>query len=195
LGDITKNLSFYEFKPKNSPKAWVPNSIYQKMMIINLAENLQIVRDKMPTGSYMKVTSGVRLLSDYSRLKSAGYNPSETSDHNCGVSIPLRKDTDKFKKFGETYNFSIGAADIVPIGMSVLDLFKLSFRLIKEGMCNFGQVIYESNPKNGSEWIHYGNDPADFFSKKIVKLINRQKFLQSLDGGKTYTVVTNINHL
>ena len=162
------------------------------MLIVNLAENLQIVRDKMPTGSYMKITSGVRLLSDYDRLRASGYNPSKTSDHNCGVSIPLINGTKKFKKFGETYNFAIGAADIVSIGMSTWDLFKLSFRLTKEGMCNFGQIIYEKNPTNGSEWVHYGNDLEPFYSKKIINMIGRGKFMKSIDGGKTYSVIEYI---
>ena len=192
MSDLTKNFSFSEFRPKNSPSTWTPNSIYQKMLIVNLAENLQIVRDKMPTGSYMKITSGVRLLSDYDRLRASGYNPSKTSDHNCGVSIPLINGTKKFKKFGETYNFAIGAADIVSIGMSTWDLFKLSFRLTKEGVCNFGQIIYEKNPTNGSEWVHYGNNLENFYSKKIIDMIGRQKFMKSIDGGTSYSIVNSI---
>jgi len=193
LGDITKNFSFYEFKPKNEPKSWKPNSYYQKMLITTLAKNLQIIRNKLPSGSYMKVTSGVRLLSDYERLKAAGYRPSKTSDHNCGVAIKLKPDTFKFKKFGETYNFSVGAADIVSVGMSVWDLFKLSFRLTKESMCDFGQIIYEKIPGTEIEWIHYGNSLKHFFSSHIIKMISRQKFLKSLDGGKTYEIIDNIN--
>lgn len=192
MGDITPNFSYYEFRPKGQPTSWAPNSEYQKILIDKLALNLQIVKSEMPKNSYMKITSGVRLLSDYNRLIDSGYKPSKTSDHNFGVSIPLEKGDKKILKFGETYNFAVGASDIVPVGMKVWDLFKLSFRLIKEQMCDFGQVIYEKNPKNGSEWIHYGNNPSDFFSKEIIKLIDRKKFLQSTDGGNSYSIINNI---
>ena len=135
MGDITKNFSFYEFRPKGTPKTWVPNSDYQRMLIIELAKNLQVIRNAMPSGAFMEITNGVRLFSDYERLVAAGYRPSKTSDHNCGVAIPIDPNNpDKFKKYGETYNFATGAADTFPHGMGVWDLFKLSFRLVKEGM-------------------------------------------------------------
>ena len=173
MGDITKNFSFYEYRPKGQPKSWKPSSLYQKTLITNLAENQQVIRNELPSGAYMKITSGVRTLADYDRLINAGYNPSKTSDHNCGVSIPLKP-------------------DVVSPGMSIWDLFKLSFRLTKEGMCDFGQIIYEKNPANGSEWIHYGNSLKSLFSEQIVEMIGRQKFMQSLDGGRTYSIVNSI---
>lgn len=192
MGDITKNFSFYEFRPKGQPKTWKPNSFYQKILLENLAKNLQVIRNHTPEGSYMKITSGVRLLSDYERLRNKGYYPSKTSDHNCGVSIKLDKGSHKFKKFGETYNFSIGAADVVPVNLKVWDLFKLSFRLTKESMCDFGQIIYERNPLNGSEWVHYGNSLKPFFNKKIIDLIAKIQFMKSIDGGKSYSIVNSI---
>ena len=140
----------------------------------------------------MKVTSGVRVLSDYERLILAGYKPSKTSDHNCGVSIPLEPGTKKFKKFGETYNFAVGASDIFPVGMGVWDLFKLSFRLTKEGMCDFGQIIYEKNPEDGKEWVHYGGSLKELFTEEVIKMINRHKFMKSIDGGRSYSIVNNI---
>ena len=192
MGDITQNFSFYEFRPNGQPSSWKPNSEYQRMLIIELAKNLQVVRSAMPSGAFMRVTSGVRLLNDYKRLITAGYRPSKTSDHNCGIAVPLDPSKSKFKKYGETYNFAVGASDVVPNGMSVWDLFKLSFRLVKESMCNFGQVIYEKNPSDGSEWVHYGNALEPFFSDKIIKMIGRQRFRKSTDGGITYSIVNNI---
>ena len=191
MGNITKNFSYNEFKPKLADNSWLPNGEYQKLLIDTLAKNLQIIRNNVPKGVTMKITSGVRTLSDYYRLVEAGYNPSKTSDHYCGTSVPLKPDDKKYKKFGETYNFAVGAGDIVSTGMKIWDLFKLSYRLVKEGMCDFGQVIYEKN-NNGKEWIHYGNSLKGLFSKTIIDFIARDKFMKSIDGGKTYTVVNSI---
>ncbi len=192
MGDITKNFSNYEFRPKESPRSWSPDNKYQRILLRILVENLQIIRNEIPPGASMGVTSGVRSLSDFDRLTLSGYKPSKTSDHNFGSSIRLDCNNRKFKTFGSTYNFSIGACDIVPTRISAWDLFKLSFRIVKEGMCNFGQIIYERNPSKGWEWVHYGNDPSEFFSEEIVKMINRQKFMKSIDGGETYSIVSSI---
>jgi hypothetical protein len=192
MGDITKNFSYYEFGPKGSPKAWIPTSQYQKILLDSLANNLQVIRSEIPEGSYMRITSGVRTLSDYNRLKNQGYRPSKTSDHNCGVSIPLASHTNKFKIFGETYNFAVGAADIQPIGISTKELFNLSVRLTQGGKCDFGQIIYEYDPSSKQEWIHYGGSLKELFSEIIIDMINRDKFLKSVDGGRTYQIATSV---
>jgi len=192
MGDITKNFSYYEFRPHGTPKSWLPTSEYQKLLVDTLAENLQTVRSEMPSDSWMKITSGVRTLSDYQRLKNAGYKPSKTSDHNFGVSIPLDKHTSKYKKFGDTYNFSVGAVDVQPSGMSTKDLFNLSVKLVQGNQCDFGQVIYEYDPNTGAEWVHYGNSLAELFTYVIVDMINRTQFMKTLDGGRTYQICTSV---
>jgi len=192
MGDITKNFSYYEFRPNGSTKSWMPSSEYQKILLNELAENLQVIRSELPDGCYMEVTSGVRGLDDYNRLKKLGYKPSKTSDHNCGVSIPLPKHDRKYKKFGETYNFSVGAADIVPVGMPVTDLFNLSVKLTQGGKCDFGQVIYEKDPNSGKEWVHYGNSLKDLFAPQIIDMINRTQFMKTLNGGRNYEIATSV---
>jgi len=193
LGDITDNFSYYEFRPKGKPKTWKPGSEYRKLLLKNLATNLQVVRSKMPKGSWMVVTSGVRMGSDYSRLKKAGYNPSKTSDHYAGAAIPLHPSHYKYKKFGETYNFAVGAADIVPRNMSVWDLFAMAVRLNKEGLCDFGQIIYEKtpnkNPRKVKEWVHFGGSLDGLFTDKVIRLISRTKYMKTTNGGKNYSVV------
>lgn len=186
---ITENFSFWEFKPKNARKTWMPSSEYQKDMIRNLAESLQIVRSSMPRDAWMQITSGVRSADDFERLKKAGYHPSETSDHNFGYAVPLSKGTAKYKKYGPTYNFAIGAADVVPKGIKVTELFSIAMSRTKAGLCHFGQVIYEKNPSTGAEWVHFGADPRPFFSPHIIRFLNRVQFMQSLNGGKSYEVV------
>jgi len=191
MGDITKNFSYSEFRPKKATKSWMPTSEYQKLLIDELAENLQVVRSEMPSG-YMKITSGVRDKNDYERLKRLGYNPSRTSDHNCGLAIELPKHDRKYKKFGDTYNFAVGAADVVPVGMSAKELFNLSVKLVQGGKCNFGQVIYEKDPNSGAEWVHYGNSLKDLFAPQIIDMINRTQFMKTTDGGRTYSVSTSV---
>jgi len=190
MGDMTKNFSFYEFRPKNTKRTWQPSSEYRKMLLKELVTNLQVVRSKMPKGAYMKVTSGVRTKADYDRLIKQGYHPSKTSDHNFGSAIPLSPSSAKAKKYGLVYIFSVGAADIVPVGMSVWDLFKLAVQLTKAGRCRFGQVIYEKSGEK--EWVHFGVDPVAIFSPEVVKFMSRTKFMKSLDGGKSYSVVKKV---
>ena len=191
MGDITPNFSYYEFRPKGAPSSWYPESDYRKFLIDMLATNMQVVRNHVPSGG-IKITSGVRTLSDYDRLVSQGYKPSKTSDHYCGTAVPLKTSDKKYSKYGETYNFAVGAADGVPTKISARKLFEIAYRLVKEEMCKFGQVIYEENPKNGSEWVHFGNSLDYVFNFDIIKKIGRVQFMQSLDGGRTYTVVNSI---
>jgi len=183
---ITKNFSFYEFRPKGKPKSWMPANEFTKMLVTNLATNLQVVRSAMPRGDWIKITSGVRAPEDYDRLINAGYIPSTTSDHNFGNAVKLTINTIKYKKYGPTYNFSVGAADCISHTLNVHDLFLISCELVKRNECRFGQVIYEENPKTGAQWVHFGADPTYYFSEKIVNFMGKQPFLVSMDGGKSY---------
>ena len=192
MGDITRNFSYYEFRPYNAPKSWTPTSEYQKLLIDGLANNLQVVRSEMPPRCWMRITNSVRTLPDYTRLKNKGYNPSKTSDHNCGVSIPLAKHTRKYKIFGDTYNFAVGAADGQSVGMSIKDLFNLSVKLTQGGKCDFGQVIYEYDPNKGNEWVHYGGSLKGLFKDPIIDMINRTQFMKSVDGGRNYEICTSL---
>ena len=173
---ITPNFFYYEFRPK-------------ARLLQNLAQNLQIVRSAMPENTSLHITSGLRAPADFARLKKAGYNPSPTSDHNFGNAVPLKINTVKYKKYGPTYNFSVGAADSVPVEMETIDLFHLAIDLTKKKKCRFGQVIYEKNPATGAEWVHFGGDTEYVFSDEIVKFLNRIQFMESLDGGRSYKPV------
>lgn len=188
---ITKNFWFWEFRPKGTRKTWRPTSQYQEELIRNHAENLQIVRSGMPNNgkSSIQITSGVRAPRDFDRLVKLGYRPSTTSDHNYGYAVPLTKGTAKYKKYGPTYNFSIGATDCVPHGMKIEDFFGMAMTKTRAGLCHFGQVIYEYNPKTGTRWIHFGADPRPFFAPHLIHFLGRRQFLRSIDGGKTYQVV------
>lgn len=123
----------------------------------------------------IKVTSGYRSIEDYSRLKKAGYHPSETSDHYAGTPIPLAS--------GKMYFDSVGAADIIPaIGAEKAFNILLAKTDREKGIINlpigpviFGQMIFESDSVS-KHWIHISNPSP----------IKRQHVLVSLDGGKSY---------
>jgi hypothetical protein len=185
----SKNFYYYEYAPKGKDSKWMPETANLERMVATLAMNMQIVRDHMPSGSSISITSAIRSPEDTKRLIAAGYNPSATSDHNYGNPVPIKAGTDKAKKYGLVYAYSVGAADCVPGGgkISTLDMFKLCVSLNVEGKTSFGQVIYEKNPK-GSDWVHLGNDPSVILSDVMESFIGRQKYLQSFDNGKTYSI-------
>jgi len=184
---ITRNFSYYEYAPNSQGGNWFPCSEYQKCLIDEHAQNLQIVRDALPAKATMRITSGVRVESDTDRLRVNGYNPSTTSDHYFGYAPRIPVGSSKYNKYGPTFNFAIGAADVVPTVVSAFELFKIAVSLTSFGSCHFGQIIYEKH--GSSEWVHFGNDPRMFLSPSIVRFLGRSRFMQSLDGGKTYTSV------
>ncbi len=187
MGDITNNFSYYEFRPKGTPRTWKPEFKLQELMIIEMAENLQIVRNALP--QTMTINSGVRVPSDYNRLLLAGYYPSPTSDHFYANAVPIELTNTKRKLFGSYYSYSVGAAD-VKINGNYSDLFNLAIKLNIEEKVYFGQIILESSPR-GSMWIHFGNDPYKFFSAFMCPLITRTTYLTTTDGGKSYLKVSD----
>lgn len=177
---LSKNFSSSEFVEdyENQPlviKAQLPNLCQ---------EVLQPWRNTLEKP--VTVTSGVRTIEDLERLRKAGYNPSETSDHYCGVAVPLESPKKK-KKYGDFYTFSVGAADCVPAG-DVFEAFKLAVELTKEKIMRAGQVIYETNGA-GTEWIHISNTRTSLFSSKVsVALPLKLQFLVSKNYGKSYQI-------
>lgn len=173
---LTENFMLSEFcDPKNV-------NDYQVELLTVLANELQRVRNLLQNRKSgtkpvtIKITSGVRTKADITRLKKQGYNPSENSDHLCGLQpngLP-----------------TLGAADITVSNcrLSMKEIALYIKDAVEHDLAFFGQVIYEKNPKTGNEWIHLGNDPELIFSfaTNIASAIKRKKFLMSTDNGKTY---------
>ena len=171
---LAKNFSLSEFTKTDVTD-------YQLSLLKILAGELQKVRDFLQdfksgkSAVSISINSGLRTQADYDRLKKSGYNPSATSDHFCGLQLQGKP--------------TIGAADIAVKNCS-LTLREIASKIIeldKFGDVHFGQVIYETNPKTGSEWIHLGNDWTQIFHPDID--VSRTKYMQSLDNGKTYQAV------
>lgn len=175
--NLSKNFKLSEFTSDDQ-------SDYSIALLKLLASQLQIVRNNLQ--EYAKdrkkqvsisISSGVRTQADYDRLKKSGYNPSETSDHFCGLQLKCKP--------------TLGAADITVsnCSLSLHDIASMIICWNIEGYVNFGQIIFEYNPKTKSAWIHVGNDWNSIFASTFLKDfydINRKKYLMSLDNGKTY---------
>lgn len=175
--NLSKNFKLSEFTS-------VDQSDYSIALLKLLASQLQIVRNNLQ--EYAKdrkkqvsisISSGVRTQADYDRLKKSGYNPSETSDHFCGLQLKCKP--------------TLGAADITVsnCSLSLHDIASMIIYWNIEGYVNFGQIIFEYNPKTKFAWIHVGNDWNSIFASTFLKDfydINRKKYLMSLDNGKTY---------
>jgi len=189
---ITKNFSFWEFGPRGCAHNWVPDNEHQKMLVEDLALNLQKLRNEAnrirKANVSIYISSGIRSIADHYRLQGAGFNPAETSDHFFGVSVPVIKGGKHHLKFGDTYNFSVGAADCIISGMNTMAFSRMAMEEHREGVVQFGQIIYEKNPVKKSEWVHLSNAYGNYFSDRIVSWLNKTPFLQSLDGGISYQV-------
>lgn len=157
---------------------------YQANLIKVLAGQLEMVRYHLNMHPEFKrdknkdisisISSGIRTLEDYDRLKAKGYNPSKTSDHFCG------------NKPG-----TLGAADcsFSNLNIKLFDVFKFIARITNNGDVHFGQVLYESNPKTGSEWIHLSNDAQYLFKVPYLadSVTRKLKYGYSKDNGVTFT--------
>ena len=192
MGDITANFSYAEYRPRGEPLSWLPKTALRKHMIQHNASDLQVVRDHCPKWVSLVITSGVREPGDTQRLFAAGYRPSLTSDHNFGAPVPIPTTSRYFPICGPMYAMSVGAADVVPMGIdgfSARDLFVIAVDLLKQNIVHFGQVIYEEDPGRKKQWVHFGNDPRVVYSEAVCGMIRREKVMESLDGGRTYMSV------
>ncbi len=149
-----------------------------------------LVRQDVP----FTITSGLRTVEDSDRLKKAGYNPSEISDHDYGQPVELTS-PERRSKFGKFYSYSVGAVDFVPeFGAELLfDRLKQYFNRgthsidLSGGSIVVGQFILEKGER--SYWIHVSNPPSLFFNQPILGLLKRNCFLKSEDNGKSYQIV------
>lgn len=183
--DLNQKLTA-NFKLKEFTKSDVND--YQLIMLKVLAQQLEEVRTHFNINNNFKkdkskavsitITSGVRTQADYERLKSKGYNPSQNSDHFCGYQ-PGNKPT-------------FGAADIIinNLSISLFDAFKEIAKFANSNAWHFGQVLYESNPKTKSEWIHLSNDPdwlfSSFYMQDYLRNCRNLKIGYSNDNGVTF---------
>ena len=170
----------------------------QLYMLRNLCSVLECIRtflsQELEQPVPMKVSSGIRLPSDINRLRKAGYNPSETSDHLFGNIVKLRSKV-KIKMYGKYYTYSVGACDIVPL-CGAEEAFNLMIPHFNRqtgevnlpgGTIRVGQIILE---KRNTFWLHISNPPELMYSDQLVaQYFNRKHFLKSLDNGGSYVNV------
>lgn len=143
----------------------------------------------------IKVVSGVRTRGDYDRLIKQGYHPSETSDHFFGETVPLSRAT-KIQRFGPTYSYSVGAADIMPACSAeeafsrMRQYFRPATGIVELPNMNvkIGQLILE---RSKTYWLHVSNPATLVYSEIFAdRYLKKAPFLMSLDNGKSYQPVT-----
>ena len=191
---ITPHFLLSEFVPRGN----VTLTGIQYFMLHNLCNNLEVIRDflskEFGRTISIKINNGVRMPSDNNRLRNAGFNPSETSDHLFGNMIKLRR-PGNIKKFGLYYTYSVGAADIDPAcgALEAWEAIKPYFTR-KTGIVTLpgqhikiGQMILE---KRNSHWIHISNPPELIYSPEMVAaFLKRVHFLQSNNNGRSCETV------
>ena len=142
----------------------------QVQMATNLHNNILVPMLPLAGGSFTLV-SGARDHDDILRLVTAGYNPSQTSDHLFGDPEP-----------------TAGAGDVIPVvGPEAFFAYVKAHTDRAHGTITLpdgkkvtvGQCIYE---KNRTSWIHLSNPRRMFFPDAAGKTT----LLQSFDNGRTY---------
>lgn len=186
---LSKNFWLKEFTKLPEPSI-TPIQIY---LLKSLCEDvLQPIRNFL--GCRIKVTSGLRTAKDRARLKAAGYNVSETSDHDFGETVPLSR-TSKIARFGGFYSYSVGAGDIMPVCGAEAAFWKLRQYFnpltgelnLPEQIIKVGQLILEHGR---GYWIHTSNPATLIYSEVFAqKFLKKSPFLISLDNGRTYQSV------
>jgi hypothetical protein len=187
---ISEHFTLSEFTSKDV-ESILP---IQWFMIQHLCENILEPLRRFADCEF-KITSGMREKEDVERLIKSGYRPSETSDHDYGRTVEV-ENPHKRAKFGPTYNYSVGAVDIVP-KCGALELFNklkplfvqpdiIKLPLSCGGDIQIGQLILE---RNKSYWLHISNPPGLFHKEPILELIKRPHFLRSMDNGNSYEKV------
>lgn len=155
----------------------------QLFMLNHLRDILNMIRAKIKTP--IIITDCYRTLKKFHSLKKRGYNPSTTSDHFWGLSIPTFRQKDK-AKWGSNYFYAVGAVDLKTPKADEAKVFKVITDLAKNRIINIGQAILEYNDRGA--WIHLSNPKDLIFDPQLLRRVGAVKypFLISRDNGKTY---------
>lgn len=185
MPNITKHFSYANFRPSSAPESWTPVNKYQDYLIVSIAGELERVLSKMPQHSKIKVLSGVVTEKSRSILKKKGELSPLSNDHLYGVPAVSTCEI-MINRFGPTTPMTVGAVDIVPSGMGLSEFFDLLVDMTMRCRVKFGQVIMVTG--GAVDHIHISNDPMELFSPQVARLIHKDKYLTSSDGGFTYSV-------
>jgi len=196
---ILKNLNFSYEEVQRVGFPLNPTA-KQVFLLEHLFKQIQNVKDVIEfTFSQhvpFRVTDCYRTVEKYQDMKNRGLYPSATSDHFWGQHIPVSS-ASNLKKYGPIYEFSTGAADIVPSIPGIIKdecnrfrIFETIVQLDRSEDISLGQVIYEKSVKTGTEWIHVSNPIDLIYNSGMIDKLNliKSKYLTTKDGGRTYQV-------
>lgn len=146
-------------------------------------------------GVPISISNGVRTIEDYYRLIKEGYLPSSTSDHFAMQVVQINeKDTRKRAIYGEFYNLSTLATDLVgdfDKYQLCRDLYLTITKRVDEnsphfvkGFADVKQLIHEV--QGSKEWIHISVPYEAIYTKEVSNSILSQypvsKFLKMRNG-------------
>jgi len=171
----------WEFQKKGLPKTLNTSQIIMK---VNLRDKiLNPIRDESKTPC--NLTDCYRTMAKYIRLQKK-YNPSQTSDHFWGQSIPTKGY--KRRVYGPYYSYSVGAVDFQANKLE--SVFENVLDLIGRKKINPGQIILEYGKR--LPWIHISNPAILIYSRQFIANLAMQsnRILISHDNGKSYEKIS-----
>ncbi len=157
------------------------------MLICKIAENIEMLKLKMPPRSNIRVIEGVRKPGKPFALEHKGIKSSPISNHYFGSVV--RTPPNLRSEFGLDYAYSVGAANIVVSGMAPSELFRLAVDLTRRCRTKFGSITLHMGYKDIRSWIHISNDPFEVYGPHIATMIKGgPKYTYTKDGGKSFHV-------
>lgn len=194
---MSDHFTFDEFTPRDH-HILTP---VQLQMLDNLCVNIlepirQFVKEVFGEKKCrFTVSSGIRFPSDQNTMRRQGHNPSETSDHLFGNIVKLHG-AGKIAKYGKFFQYSVGAADIIP-ECGAKELWNaLTLYMDPVNRCInlpnrkvvIGQFILE---RGNGFWLHMSNPKSLIYSEEVSStFLKNNPFLISMDNGKSYKPFT-----
>ena len=176
MGNITNSFSYSDFRPSEESVLWMPRNDYQTLLIRTLADNLEGTISRLPSGSRFKIIKA-KEVSDGSKVSDIS-----ECDHLFGD--PAESSEELRKKVGDIYYFSVGAVDIVPVNIDILNLYKFMVDLTIRCRVKFGKIILEYGGNNPH--IHVSNDMYEIYGPFISTFMYSKKFIYTTDNGVSY---------
>lgn len=176
MGNITKNFSFSDFRPKGSGEDWTPQSEYQRTLITKIAESIETVMSSLPRGVRVEIAKGV--------VTPSQNNIESDYEHFYGVSAQTPKHL--ISSFGEVYQMSQGAVNIHIKGMKTTDAYQKFVEANVRCRSKFGTIVLHWKYEDRKPWIHLTNDCHDIYGPFIGTMLNKPKYTYTKDGGETF---------
>lgn len=182
-------FSDHEFERAGFPK----NPSHVEKFLLNFMRQFILNPIRAEINSPVVIIGCYRTEADFSRLVSAGRNPSQTSDHFWNQSISSFRPVD-VAWFGKHFNYSVGAVDLITPKMDIEKAFDTICELVQLGKIVVGQVIIEKS--SSGKWIHISNPKKLLYSTEIREYLGFEdnRLMRSDDNGLTFSHIPSTRH-